>query len=110
MTAACRFGSPIPHLVPFDAYWCRVRARREGTLHTVKLLRAGSALALASYLLPGTLSAQVGHGGQIGIGTYATYARFDPTNLSLQRQFGAGGRASWYLTSVFLFFASAAST
>ncbi len=73
----------------------------EDKLNIVSISRAAFALALINAAAPSAVNAQVGHAGQIGIGSYATYARFDPTNLGLSRQFGAGGRAAWYLTSIF---------
>lgn len=58
--------------------------------------------ALASCLaLPAIASAQVGHAGQIELGGFASYTRFDPTNVGLASAFGGGGRLGIGLSRVF---------
>ena len=63
------------------------------------LYLATASVALSSFTAP--LAAQTGRAGQVELGTYATYARYDPTNLGFERQFGAGGRAGFHLSGIF---------
>ncbi len=70
-------------------------------MHVQRAVRILSGLALLAGILAPSANAQVGKGGQVGVGTYATFSRFDRTNLGLDQKFGAGARATWYLTSLF---------
>src|SRR5882724_9772181 len=54
-------------------------------------------LALAALTLPGRVTAQTGNGGQVELGVYGLYTRFDPTGVGLGSQGGIGSRLGLFL-------------
>lgn len=60
--------------------------------------RVVGALVAFSTATVGTALGQNGNGSRIELGTYGTVTRYDPQNLDLTSQLGAGGRFGLFLT------------
>jgi outer membrane protein OmpA-like peptidoglycan-associated protein len=61
-----------------------------------------SALTLALVLTaPTALLAQIGRGGQVELGAFGSYTRFDPTHIGIDAAFGGGGWLGFHLSRAF---------
>ncbi len=60
-----------------------------------------AALTLAAALLAVTAQAQSGNGGQVELGAFGTFTKYDPASVGLRDEFGAGGRLAFFLSRVF---------
>lgn len=61
--------------------------------HRSKAILAMIALSISA----GNAAAQVGQRGQVELGGFAAYTRYDPTNLGFDKEFGGGGRLAFFL-------------
>ncbi len=65
----------------------------------ITLLVAGMALLQA--VGAGHMAAQLGRGGQVELGAFGSYTRFDANRINLANEFGAGGRIGLHLNRAF---------
>lgn len=54
-------------------------------------------LSLAAFSLPGRAASQTGNGGQVELGVYGLYTRFDPTGAAIGSHAGVGSRLGLFL-------------
>jgi outer membrane protein OmpA-like peptidoglycan-associated protein len=57
-----------------------------------------AAFAIAALSMPSALLAQTGRGGQVEVGAFGSFTRFDPAKLGFANKFGAGGRTGLFLS------------
>lgn len=59
---------------------------------------SGFLLASLSLVVPSAAPAQVGRGGQVELGGYSAYTRYDQTGLGFTNRLGAGGRLAVFFS------------
>jgi outer membrane protein OmpA-like peptidoglycan-associated protein len=57
----------------------------------------GQLMLLAAAAMPSVAVAQTGSGGQVELGVYGLYTRFDPAGIGLQQQGGVGSRLAFFV-------------
>lgn len=63
--------------------------------------RVAALILLSAALAAPGLHAQSGNAGQVELGAFGTYTKYDAGSLGLRDEFGAGGRLGFFLSRVF---------